>query len=93
MQKVEKDIVRYVTIWALRNIGGNEAKDVLLVIAFNDKEERIKVRAIKALIDIGDELIKTQIQEAINGINDSGYRKVFTEKFSKTFTYNITNTR
>ena len=76
---------RYAAIWALGNLGGEDAKRVLFDIAFNDKEERVRIRAIKALIDIGDESIKTQIQEAINGIKDSGYRKVVIEKFSKTF--------
>ena len=72
-------------IQAIANIGGPEATRVLFDIAFNDKEERVRVRAIKALIDIGDESIKTQIQDAIDGIKDSGYRKVVTDKFNKTF--------
>ncbi len=79
---------RYAAIWALGNLGGEDAKRVLFDIAFNDKEEWIKVRAIKALIDIGDESITTQIQDAIDRINNPGGKKVLLDKFNKSFIEN-----
>lgn len=76
---------RYVAIWALGNIGGEEAKEVLFDIARNDRDEWVKVDAIKALIDMGDESIIEQIQDAINSVNNPGGKKVLLDKFSKKF--------
>jgi len=76
---------RHVAIWSLGNIGGHKAKRVLFDIARSDRDEWARVDAIKALIDMGDESIKEQIQDAINSVNNPGGKKVLLDKFSKKF--------
>jgi len=83
-RKIKKDekVNLHVAIWALGNIGGAKAKNLLLDF-LKHKNEPTRFDAAQALLKMGDKSVIPEIEKAISEFGDKGYKRMLSDSLKK----------